>query len=408
MKILHTSDWHIGRMLYGRTRYDEFSMFLNWLAEFIENHSIDILVIAGDIFDTTTPSHRAQQLYYRFLHRICTSSDRHVAVTGGNHDSPSFLDAPKQLLQALNVHVTGCMPENPEDEVIVIRDRTGQAKAVICAVPFLRDRDIRTAGPGETARDKDLKLIRGIRKHYELIAEIAKKKLEEHGEIPVVGMGHLFAAGGSTTDGDGVRELYVGSLAHVGADIFPGIFDYVALGHLHSAQKVAQKNHIRYSGSPLPMGFGEADQTKKLIIVEFNNRTPEISEQDIPCFQELKKIKGNMEQIIDAITYLKHRNSRAWLEIEFTGTMSASLLRAGIDRAVEGSDMEIRRIKKSQTTGQIILKKDLTEVLADLEEKDVFTRLLDSHNIPEQDRPALVMAHEQILTELRQRDINAQ
>jgi DNA repair protein SbcD/Mre11 len=108
MKLLRTSDWHLGRALYGRKRYDEYGAFLNWLAELIESRDIDALLVAGDVFDSSTPSNRAQELYYRFLCRVAASPRRHVVVTAGNHDSPSFLDAPRELLKFLNIHVMGC------------------------------------------------------------------------------------------------------------------------------------------------------------------------------------------------------------------------------------------------------------------------------------------------------------
>ena len=120
MKILHTSDWHLGRSLYGRKRYKEFSAFLDWLAQTIEDENVDALLVAGDVFDTSTPSNRAQELYYRFLCRVAASSCRHVVVVAGNHDSPSFLNAPKELLRALNVYVVGAVTESLEDEVIVL------------------------------------------------------------------------------------------------------------------------------------------------------------------------------------------------------------------------------------------------------------------------------------------------
>ena len=239
MKILHTSDWHIGRTLYGRKRYEEFESFLTWLAETIQQNEIDALLVAGDVFDTSAPSNRAQELYYRFLCRVAASSCRHVVVVAGNHDSPSFLNAPKELLKALDVHVVGSSTESPEDEVLVLRNEQDAPELIVCAVPYLRDRDIRVAEAGESVEDKERKLIDGIRTHYATVAALAEQKREELGaDIPIVGMGHLFTAGGQTVDGDGVRELYVGSLAHVTAGIFPACFDYLALGHLHVPQKV--------------------------------------------------------------------------------------------------------------------------------------------------------------------------
>ena len=125
MKILHTSDWHLGRTLYGRKRYQEFEAFLCWLAETIDQEQVDVLLVAGDVFDTSTPSNRAQELYYRFLCHVATSSCGHVVVIAGNHDSPSFLNAPKELLKALNVHVIGSVTENREDEVLLLRNQDG-------------------------------------------------------------------------------------------------------------------------------------------------------------------------------------------------------------------------------------------------------------------------------------------
>ena len=145
MRLLHTSDWHIGRTLYGRKRYAEFEAFLNWLAETIQQHEVDALLVAGDIFDTSAPSNRAQELYYRFLCRVAASNCRHVVVIAGNHDSPSFLNAPKELLRALDVHVIGSACENPADEVLVFADAQGAPELIVCAVPYLRDRDIRVA-----------------------------------------------------------------------------------------------------------------------------------------------------------------------------------------------------------------------------------------------------------------------
>jgi len=148
MKILHTSDWHIGRALYGRKRYEELEAFLNWLVGLIEDENIDVLLVAGDVFDNSTPGNHAQELYYRFLCRMAASSNRHVVVTAGNHDSPSFLNAPRELLKFLNVHVVGCASDPPADELIVINVPDREPRLIVCAIPYLRDREIRTAEAG--------------------------------------------------------------------------------------------------------------------------------------------------------------------------------------------------------------------------------------------------------------------
>jgi len=136
LRLLHTSDWHLGRLLYGRKRYVEFAAFLDWLLDTLRAEGIDVLLVAGDIFDTTTPSNTAQKLYYRFLQRVADTGCRHVIVIGGNHDSPTFLDAPAELLKMLDVHVVGAATADPAAEVIALRDPEGNVELLACAVPY--------------------------------------------------------------------------------------------------------------------------------------------------------------------------------------------------------------------------------------------------------------------------------
>ena len=274
LTILHTSDWHLGRRLYGRKRYDEFVTFLNWLTDTITTQQVDILIVAGDIFDTMTPSNKAQALYYEFLGTVSKSCCQHVVIVAGNHDSPTFLDAPSQVLKFLNVHVIGTACEDVSDEVLVLDNSKGMPYCIIAAVPYLRDRDVRSSGAGESMDSKDANVISGICAHYDAVAAIAKSKqadlINTHTRhIPIIATGHLFAAGGSTTADDGVRDLYVGNLGKISAEMFSPYFDYVALGHLHVPQRVGGREHIRYSGSPIAMGFGEARQQKQVLLVKF-------------------------------------------------------------------------------------------------------------------------------------------
>lgn len=412
MRILHTSDWHLGRSLYGRKRYEEFSAFLDWLAATIEEQHIDVLLVAGDVFDTSTPSNRAQELYYRFLCQVSASCCRHVVVIAGNHDSPSFLNAPRELLRALNVYVVGAITDDPADEVVVL-DNGDRPEAIVCAVPYLRDRDIRTAEPGETIDDKNAKLVAGLKKHYGDVCSVAENLragFEDSGyrDIPIIAMGHLFTAGGKTVDGDGVRELYVGSLAHVGEDVFPAVIDYLALGHLHVPQSVGSSGRIRYSGSPIPMGYGEATQQKKVVLVEFGDGAPEIQELPVPCFQPLVRIVGTLEDICSRLDALRKDNSNAWLEIEYTGRDVIGNLRDMLDEALDGSAMEIRRIKNRRVMDRVISAAADNETLDDLDEKDVFERCLDAFEVPDEDRELLTASYNEILKSLHEDDVNAE
>ncbi|MGP5068677.1 exonuclease SbcCD subunit D C-terminal domain-containing protein [Psychrobacter faecalis] len=284
LTILHTSDWHLGRRLYGRMRYEEFEAFLSWLQETISAQKVDVLIVAGDIFDTMTPSNRAQALYYEFLGKVSKLCCEHIVIVAGNHDSPTFLDAPSKVLKFLNVHVIGTACDDLNDEVLVLDAIDGTPHCIIAAVPYLRDRDVRGSHAGESADSKDTNVIKGIRAHYDEVASIAKARQEHlsdahQSHIPIIATGHLFAAGSKTTEDDGVRDLYVGSLGQISADMFDECFDYVALGHLHVPQRVGGCEHIRYSGSPIAMGFGEAKQQKQVLLVEFGEVEKSLSDE---------------------------------------------------------------------------------------------------------------------------------
>jgi exonuclease SbcD len=445
LKLLHTSDWHIGRTLYGRKRYEEFEAFLTWLAETIRQNEIDVLLVAGDVFDTSAPSNRAQELYYRFLCRVAASSCRHVVVVAGNHDSPSFLDAPKELLKALDVHVVGSSTESPEDEVLVLKKNpqitqmdADNVMAIVCAVPYLRDKDIRSAEAGESLEDKERKLIKGIRAHYAEVAAAAeriRKNLRESAksadtDIPIVGTGHLFTAGGQTVDGDGVRELYVGSLANVTAGIFPESFEYLALGHLHVPQKVNGLETIRYSGSPLPMGFGEAKQQKSVVIVDFYPQITQINADeeidnlrksapsadhetrisliDVPVFQKLERVKGDWEGISNRILELSATDYQGWLEVIYDGSEVIGDLRERLEATISGTQMEILRIKNNRIIDRVLGQIHEEETLDDLNVNDVFERRLAVHEVPEDQRPELLRAYQETVSSLHEDDMQAE
>jgi exonuclease SbcD len=409
MRVLHTSDWHIGRTLYGRKRYEEFESFLTWLTETIQQNEIDALLVAGDIFDTSAPSNRAQALYYRFLCRVAAPSCRHVVVVAGNHDSPSFLNAPRELLKALDVHVVGSATSSPEDEVLVLRNEQDAPELIVCAVPYLRDRDIRVAEAGESVEDKERKLIDGIRNHYAAVAALAEQKREQLGaEIPIVAMGHLFTAGGQTVDGDGVRELYVGSLAHVTAGVFPACFDYLALGHLHVPQKVNGLENIRYSGSPLPMGFGEAKQQKSVCQVEFHSTTASVQLIDVPVFQKLERVKGDWNGISSRILELSATGFQGWLEVIYDGIEVIGDLRDRLEAAIAGTQMEILGIKNNRIIDRVLGQIHEDETLDDLNVNDVFERCLAVHDVPEAQRPELLRAYQETLSSFNDDDVQAE
>ena len=403
MKILHTSDWHLGRSLYSKKdRYDEHQAFLQWLLEILRAKQIDVLLIAGDIFDIAFPNNASQKMYYDFLVSAIKTGCRHIVVTGGNHDSPSFLNAPKDVLSALNVTVIGSISDNPEDEIITIRNTQGEPEAIICAVPFLRERDISRFSEGESYADRALRVNLGIKKHYAEIAELAEIKRRDAGKwIPVIATGHLSVVGGLRGEDDGVRETYIGNIEALPPEIFPDTFDYVALGHFHIP--IAIRHNIRYCGSPIPMGFDEAAHPKLVFVIEFQDDTEkmEINKVEIPVFQTLASVKGNKQEIETRLEELKKKNESVWAEIIYTGDEIFPNLTDWVNQITEKSNIEVINIKNLKYIGGLLSRHETNQKLEDLNEAEVFRKLLEKRQIPESQQQELTALYNEILESIK-------
>jgi exonuclease SbcD len=298
MRVLHTADWHLGQhFLTGQERSTEQQAFLDWLLLTVREQGIDALVIAGDIFDTQTPSYTAQELYYTFLVKMQATGCRDIVVVGGNHDSPTMLNASRQLLRQLRIHVVGGVPADPAEQVLHLAGPAGETGLVVCAVPFLRDRDIRLAVAGESPDDRQIRIRQSIAGHYAALAgHDAVRRLREQ-DIAVLATGHLYAAGGEAREG-AERDVHIGGLGLVGAEHFPAAFDYVALGHLHRPQVVGGRAHIRYSGSPVPLSFTEADDKQQVLLLEFAGAgAPTITALPVPVARRLQRFHGTLEEV---------------------------------------------------------------------------------------------------------------
>ena len=397
LKLLHTADIHLGRHLYGRRRHHEFAAFLDWLAATLDAEHIDALVIAGDIFDTATPSPRSQAQYYQFLCRIAAGNCRHIIITAGNHDSPAFLDAPRDILRALNVHVIGAARE-PADEVLLLRDRDGAPEAIICAVPYLRERDLRTADAGESLAEKAGKLLDGIRAHYTAAVAHAETLRAAHGaDLPLIATGHLYTAGGQTSE---AHDHEIGTLTHVPASAFPAAIDYLALGHIHLAQRLDSNETRRYSGSPLPHTFAEAAQNKTVCLVTFQGRSAAVRPLVVPDFQKRARLRGDLPALEAQISELAATGDNIWLEIHYEGEAVEGGLRDRLHALTADTPLEILRLKNERIRERVLAQNTDSETLDDLNPLDVFERCLAAHHIPADQRDALRQNYREILAGL--------
>lgn len=405
MRLLHTSDWHLGHRFHGRIRHEEQARFLDWLLEQINLHSVEALLVAGDVFDTSTPGSRAQGLYYRFLHRLAASECRHVVIIGGNHDSPSLLEAPRELLRQLDIHVVGMIDDRPEKEILLLRDNGGRPELLVCAVPFLRDRDIRLAGVAETLEEKGRQLREGIRNHYHRICDQAEQMRREiYTDLPLVALGHLFVAGGRTREGDGVRELSIGGLDRIEGTSFPESIDYLALGHLHIGQVVAGNPTRRYSGAPLPMSFSEAGQSKQVLLLTSQGRAFSAEPLSVPLFQPLASLHGDLPALLDAIGTLKTADLPYWLELQYEGEALLPNLREQLTEAVADSSLSILRIRNTRIFDYALQQSRETETLDELSVAEVFERCLESNQVEESQRQALRQTFAELTRSLTQQE----
>ncbi len=279
LKILHTADWHLGHRLHGISRKYEHEAFLNWLLRQIELTEADVLIIAGDIFDSANPPASAQSVFYDFLlkARQC-SQTLDIIIIGGNHDSASRLDAPSQILQSLGIHVVGGLTRVKNGGIdwqrllIPLTDQGGEIRAICGAMPFIRNADLPQMS-GQALNETDDPLIQGVADLYQqLFAKMQQYKadLQLDDSIGQILTGHCYMVG-TELSALSERRILGGNQHALPAGIFNENIDYVALGHLHKAQQVtftlpgsakntsdkSRKTLIRYSGSPIPLSFTE-------------------------------------------------------------------------------------------------------------------------------------------------------
>ena len=397
LRILHTSDWHIGKKLKEHDRTTEFRKFFAWLADVTARENIDALIVSGDIFDSRNPSAESQEIYYSFLAEIAGKSCRHAVITSGNHDSAALIDAPAGIMSRLDVHVVG---RSRKDEIITLNDESGNPEMIVCAVPFLREDDVIPAVNDE-ASEKSVRIREGIKSHY---AEIFSRSLETRGDydIPIIATGHIFLQSGKTQPDEGERSIYLGTAPNVGTDIFPEYIAYTALGHLHSPQRVGRAN-IRYSGSPLAMSFGELGATKTVSIVDFDGKNfAGIREIDIPVWQKMTRIFGDMAGIESEIRKLIALNESVWAEVTYTGNTQPVNLHERLAEMVRDSAVEVLSIiddgkyKVHNTTDEFDGK-----TLDAIDPLKMFEHLMKAEGTPEEKQEKMKELYMKILQEVR-------
>ncbi|MFO0659044.1 MAG: exonuclease SbcCD subunit D C-terminal domain-containing protein [Polyangiaceae bacterium] len=386
MRLLHTSDWHLGHTLHDWARDEEHAAFFVWLQHTIREQRVDALIVAGDIFDTANPSAQALRSWYELLAQLrMQSPELEIVVIGGNHDSPARLDAANPLLSALRIHVVGGMPHRPVggvfsiaphtlERLVVPLRRQGEIAAWVAAVPFLRPVDL----PHLQAEDP---LIEGVRRVYDEVISFARARRDPSHAI--VATGHLYMTGTSLSESS-ERKILGGNLHALPADIFPEDVAYAALGHLHRPQMVAKRQNVRYSGSPIPLDASEAEYPHQVQIVDLEGpETREILSLKTPRSVEIWRVpSGGSLPVEDLLLALRALDDRAiaespsrhpFLEVVARLTKPEPSLHRKVEEALEGKKVRLVKITRELTGTSLPLAETTTSrTLRDLRPEDVF------------------------------------
>lgn len=408
MKIIHTSDWHLGARLHEEDRSAEHGAFLDWLLEQIKAERPDALLVAGDVFDTTAPSASAMKAYHSFVVRAYSEAGcRNIVITGGNHDSPSWLGMSRQILECVGTTVVPAGEDVAERECVVV-EQEGRPALAIAAIPYLRESELANlVRQDDETRSHDELVRAGYAEHCRRVVAAARAKA---GDAPVVMMGHCVISGSRLSDDVSERQrgvlsdTVVGGVKSVDFDALPSV-DYLALGHLHVPQRVAGRDVARYSGSPIPMSFSEAGAQKQILVVTLGEKSGDavrVEERPIPCFHALARVVGSPEAVLARLEEHARAGVPTYVEVSVSeGEGDLSPWWAKFAAAVAGHpEIKIlverdRREKVAAGSGLEGLA-ETNENLSTLDELAVARARLSEENLTDEDR----MAFEGLLAEV--------
>ena len=394
MKVLHTADWHLGVSLNAEKRFDEYDALLDHICSIIREENIEALIIAGDVFDSHMPSNRAAEQYYRFLLQAGKAGAREIIVTGGNHDSAAYLEAPKDILKHLSVHVFASASSDCKDMVVELKEQDGTLAALVGAVPYLHERDLVMVEGGQGISEREAALRSAVLEYYHNMAETLNNISSA---VPHIVTGHLFA-----TEDKKKNDTWVGTLMSISADEFPASIDYLALGHLHDSHTLKTSNStcIRYPGAPVNVSFRELETAKSVTVIDTNDMK-NVREIPLPSFQDMRMLHGTKAEIEAALIELKKENHSIWCSIENTGEYEPGLSE-NLNELVKNSCIKIIYCRNRATNPAVLQRLPEERHLADLAPVEVFKLMLTEGNISGNTADQLLAAFNEIETAARE------
>lgn len=349
IRILHTADWHLGQTFFGYDRTQEHEHFLDWLAGVLTKNKIDVLIVAGDVFDVSNPSAASQRMFYRFIHRVTTENPRlQLVVVAGNHDSAARLESPLPLLQEMRTEIKGIVRKQNgkidyEHLLVELKNAAGEVEALCLAVPFLRQGDYPVV---ETEGNP---YAEGVKELYARLLKYALKKRTDGQAL--VAVGHLLATGSEIAEKDHSERIIIGGLESVSPESFPEQIVYTALGHIHKAQRVSGRENIRYAGSPLPMSFAEKHYHHGVVKVTLDEGwAVEIEKLEYTPLVRLLSIPATEaaapDEVLDELRRLElpEDEPMPYLEVKVKLSEPEPMLRQQVEEILEGKPVRLARI----------------------------------------------------------------
>ena len=410
LRILHTSDWHLGQHFIGKSREAEHRAFFHWLKTTITAQQVDVLLVAGDIFDTATPPSYARELYNQLVVDLAPTGVQ-IVLLGGNHDSVAVLAESASLLACLRTQVVPGYSTAADAHLITLQRRNGEPAAVLAALPFLRPRDLSQrddfkSAAGVQASDKQRQLQQQIALVYQELYDAAIGRATALAAqagltqpLPVLASGHLTTVGASSTES--VREIYIGTLDAFPASAFPP-FAYIALGHIHQAQQVAGSEVIRYCGAPLALSFDEAAQQKYCLQVTVTTQPEQpalvqVEPLPLPAWQPLLSLQtdlASLPALLQPALAKLDAGQQLWLELVLTGDSALlSDVQQQLEQQLQDLPVQLLRLRRQRREAVSLQQSGLS--LQELTPAEVFAERLSTETLAEPQCQRLTQLHQQ-------------
>lgn len=383
MRLLHTSDWHLGQTLHNYERAYEHQRFLDWLLDTLVAEQVDVLLVAGDVFDNANPSAASQKQLYVFLQQARARRPAlQLIVIAGNHDSAGRLEAPAPLLAGYGTHMLGHIVRDEAGQIdlermlLPLTGAGGEIEAWCLAVPFLRPGDVPKLPAGST---QDA-YLGGIALLYRQLADLALAR-RAPGQA-IIAMGHCHMVGGEMSN-DSERRIVIGGTEMLPSGIFDPAIAYAALGHLHLAQEVGKQRHVRYSGSPIPLSFAEVNYRHQVLCIDLaGEQLQGVRTIDVPRAVPLLRVPDKPAPVVEVLAQLAALDlpaapaqAQPFLEVRVRLDAPEPGLRTRIEAALDGKPVRLAKIETSSAARSTQIESMTLDQLGQLQPDEIFRRL---------------------------------